>query len=228
MIDGTFFISSALNVKQLSVFTNEERYQQTVNTVKSIDKYCSNSVKYMFDSSYKMPDARYIQGIQNLGVNFLWTGWNDQVQKLSDQGHRSLAETLGFILFLNSYAQAPVVCKRIYKLSGRYELNDDFILNREDFKDSFVFSKIWDSWMSEEQQERVGIKNMIALRLWHMDASLFDIFNKELSNILELMIKYNIDVEHAYYKILSKYKIAICGPIGVSGVIAPTGEIINE
>ena len=228
MFDGIFFVSSALNVKQLSVFSTDERYQQTVNTINSIDKYCPNNVKYMFDSSYQIPDENYIQGIKELGVNFSWVGYNENVRSLSEQGLRSLAETLGFILFLNSYAQAPVVAKRIYKLSGRYELNDDFILDREDFKDSFVFSKVWDTWMSKERQEEVGIKNMIALRLWHMDSNLFDIFNKEVYNILELMIKYNIDVEHAYYKILSKYKIAICGPIGVSGVIAPTGEIINE
>jgi len=228
MLDGIFFVSSALNVKQLSVFNNDERYHQTVNTINSIDKYCPNNVKYMFDTSYQIPDENYIEGIKKLGVNFSWFGYNEKVKFLSEQGLRSLAETLGFILFLNSYAQSPVVAKRIYKLSGRYELNDDFILDREDFKDSFVFSKVWDTWMSKERQDEVGIKNMIALRLWHMDANLFDIFNKEVYNILELMIKYNIDVEHAYYKILSKYKIAICGPIGVSGVIAPTGEIINE
>ena len=79
MVDGIFFISSALNVKQLSVFSNEERYQQTVNTVKSIDKMCPNNVKYMFDTSYKIPEASYLQGMHDLGVNFLWTGWNDQV-----------------------------------------------------------------------------------------------------------------------------------------------------
>ena len=66
MVDGIFFISSALNVKQLSVFSNEERYQQTVNTIKSIDKMCPNNVKYMFDTSYKIPEASYLQGMHDL------------------------------------------------------------------------------------------------------------------------------------------------------------------
>jgi hypothetical protein len=228
MVDGLFFISSALNVKQLSVFSNEERFQQTVETIKSIDKYCPSNVKYLFDSSYEKPNEEYLNELSSMGVKIFYVGDNRDVKMLSESGQRSLAETLGFILFLNLYVKEPVVSKRIYKISGRYKLNDDFILDREDFKSAFVFSKLWDSWMSKEQQERVGIKNMIALRLWHMDANLFDNFNGELYNILDLMIKYKIDVEHAYYKILSKFKIAICEPIGVSGVIAPTGEIINE
>ncbi len=103
MVDGIFFISSALNVKQLSVFSNEERYQQTVNTVKSIDKMCPNNVKYMFDTSYKIPEASYLQGMHDLGVKFLWTGWNDQIQRLSEQGQRSLAETVGFIAMLDKF-----------------------------------------------------------------------------------------------------------------------------
>ena len=50
MVDGVFFISSAIKVKQLSVFNNDERFTQTLNTVKSIDKFCPSNVKYMFDA----------------------------------------------------------------------------------------------------------------------------------------------------------------------------------
>ena len=42
------------------------------------------------------------------------------------------------------------------------------------------------------------------------------------------MVKYNIDVEHSYYKNLNKYKWITINPIGIEGVIAPTGAIINE
>ena len=228
MVDGIFFISSALNVKQLSVFSNEERYQQTVNTVKSIDKMCPNNVKYMFDTSYKIPEASYLQGMHDLGVKFLWTGWNDQVQRLSDQGQRSLAETVGFIMMLEKFYTERVESKRIYKVSGRYCLNDNFTVDREDFKDSFVFLPTVDSWMPKPHQEHAGVDRIFELRLWHMDYNLLDIFRKELYNILDNMVKYNIDVEHSYYKNLNKYKWTTVKPIGLEGVIAPTGAIINE
>ena len=228
MVDGIFFISSALNVKQLSVFTNEERYQQTVNTVKSIDKMCPNNVKYMFDTSYQIPEASYLQGMHDLGVKFLWTGWNDQVQRLSEQGQRSLAETVGFIMMLEKFYTEKLESKRIYKVSGRYCLNDNFTVDREDFKDSFVFLPTVDSWMSKQHQEHAGVDRIFELRLWHMDYNLLDIFRKELYNILNDMMKYNIDVEHSYYKNLNKYKWTTVNPIGLEGVIAPTGAIINE
>ena len=51
MFDGLFIINSALNVNQLSVFNNEERFQQTLDTLASIEKYCPNSIKVIFDSS---------------------------------------------------------------------------------------------------------------------------------------------------------------------------------
>lgn len=228
MVDGVFFISSALNVKQLSVFNNDERYLQTVETIKSIDKYCPNNVKYIFDTSYDMPKMEYVNELVNMDVRFIYCGNNADVRRLSDAGQRSLAETLGFILFLNEYQKNPVEAKRIYKMSGRYKLNDNFILDKEEFKDSFVYLPTVNSWMSKDRQELAGVDRIFELRLWHMDNNLLDIFKNEIYNILESMMKFGIDVEHAYYKHLSKYKWTTIEPIGLEGAIAPTGEIINE
>lgn len=228
MVDGVFFISSALNVKQLSVFNNHERFEQTVETIKSIDKYCPNNVKYMFDTSYDLPKSEYIGQLGLMGVRFFYAGDNEHVRKLSDSGQRSLAETLGFILFLDHYKKNPVIGKRIYKMSGRYKLNDNFVLDREDFKDSFVYLPTVDSWMPKQHQEYAGVNKIFELRLWHMDYNLLDTFSKEIYNVLDDMIKYQIDVEHSYYKNLNKYKWTTIEPIGLEGAIAPTGEIINE
>ncbi len=82
--------------------------------------------------------------------------------------------------------------------------------------------------MSKQHQEHAGVDRIFELRLWHMDYNLLDVFRMELSNILNDMVKYNIDVEHSYYKNLNKYKWTTVKPIGLEGVIAPTGAIINE
>ena len=232
MVDGVFFIGSALNVKQLSVFNNDERFEQTLQTIESIDKYCPNNVKFMFDTSYAEPNAEYVARLMHLGVKYFWAGNNSDVQRLSDAGQRSLAETLGFIMLLNAFNEyrktADLQFKRFYKISGRYKLNEHFIPDREDFKDSFVFLPTVDSWMPKAHQEAAGVNKIFELRLWHMDANLLDTFSTEIYNILDEMSKYNIDVEHAYYKVLSKYKWTTVKPIGLEGVLAPTGVIINE
>lgn len=232
MVDGVFFIGSALNVKQLSVFNNEERYLQTLETVESIDKYCPSNMKFMFDTSYAEPNAEYVSKLMNLGVKYYWAGNNPDVQRLSDMGQRSLAETIGFIMMLNAFNDyrktADIQFKRFYKISGRYKLNDKFVPDREDFKDSYVFLPTVDSWMPKSHQESSGVDKIFELRLWHMDANLLDIFSIEIYNIFDEMSKHNIDVEHAYYKVLSKYKWTTVKPIGLEGVLAPTGVIINE
>ncbi len=232
MIDGVFFIGSALNVKQLSVFNNDERFKQTIETIESIDKYCPNNMKVMFDTSYSEPNPEYVAELMARGVRYYWTGVNGDVQRLSEAGQRSLAETIGFIMVLNAFNSymkvANLDVKRIYKISGRYKLNEHFIPDREDFKDSFVFLPTVGSWMPEPHQLAAGVDRIFELRLWHMDANLLDTFSKEIYNIFDEMSKYNIDVEHAYYKVLSKYKWTTVKPIGLEGVLAPTGVIINE
>ena len=232
MVDGLFFIGSALNVKQLSVFNNDERFQQTLETIESIDKYCPSNMKVMFDTSYSEPNPEYVRELMARGVKYYWTGINGDVQRLSDAGQRSLAETIGFIMVLNAFDSyrktADIKFKRVYKISGRYKLNEHFVADREDFKDSFVFLPTVDSWMPKQHQEAAGVDRIFELRLWHMDANLLDTFFKEIYNILDEMAKNNIDVEHAYYKVLSKYNWTTVKPIGLEGVLAPTGVIINE
>ena len=60
MFDGLFIINSALNVTQLSVFSNEQRFKQTCETIESIEKYCPNSVKVIFDASPHPVDEKYL------------------------------------------------------------------------------------------------------------------------------------------------------------------------
>jgi hypothetical protein len=232
MVDGVFFIGSALNVKQLSVFNNEERYLQTLDTIESIDKHCPSNMKFMFDTSYAEPNAEYVAKLMNLGVKYYWAGNHADVQRLSDMGQRSLAETIGFIMMLNAFNDyrktADIKFKRFYKISGRYKLNDNFVPDHEDYKDAYVFLPTVDSWMPKAHQESAGVDRIFELRLWHMDANLLDTFSIEIYNIFDEMRKHNIDVEHAYYKVLSKYNWKTVKPIGLEGVLAPTGVIINE
>jgi hypothetical protein len=151
-----------------------------------------------------------------------------QVNQLSSIGQRSLAETLSFIIAADYFKNKQIECKRIYKLSGRYTLNDNFVLNREDFKNAFVFNAPVESWMPKQKQEQSEVDKLFKLRFWHMDSSLFNVFQSKLPIIFNDCFQHNIDVEHSYYKNLSMYKTVAVDPIGVEGVIAPTGEYINE
>ena len=225
---NVFFINHALNVKQLSVYNNEERFKQTLETIDSIDKYAPDSLKIIFDSSPEMPNEEYLQEINRKGVGVVYLGEIPPVKTFSNLGARSLAECLSFSTFLDWFMQQNIQVDRIYKLSGRYRLNENFVLNDTSYKDAFVFSNAIDSWMTEDEKKTTGVDKLYRLRLWHMDSSLLKTFYDALPSIFQDCASHGLDVEHAYYKKLHLNKIIEVNKIGVCGNIAPTGDYIDE
>ena len=231
MYKGIFFINHALRVPSLSVYSEKERFEQTLETIDSIDKHCPNNIKYIFDSSYMPPDMNYVEQIEARGANFIFFGEIPEVRTFSaigGYGTRSIAECISFMHLLDWFKDQGVVGERVYKLSGRYRVNDNFILDDDRFKDAFVFSEAIDTWMPEERQRQTGISKLYRLRFWHMDYSLLNDFRQTLPKIFHDCSELQVDVEHAYYKNLSTYKTIELDKIGVCGNIAPSGDYIDE
>ncbi len=229
---NTFFINNALNVKQLSVFDNDTRFTQLMGTIDSIDRYFPINVKYIFDSSPEEPDLQKVRALEGRGVNFLYFGADPVVKEYSDAGYRSLAETTSFKMFLRQ-AKFRIEPGRIYKLSGRYQLNQNCnTWQGNELANAFAFSNALDSWMHPHAQARAGVSKLYRLRFWHMDSSLLDFFASKLEDIMLECTQHHIDIEHAYYKVLnpltSGKTVLTIYKIGVEGYIAPSGEWINE
>lgn len=231
-IDGIFFINSALRADgRLSVYSNEERYNHTIETLKSIDKYCPNNIKIVFDMSPEHVNVEYLKVIGEWpNTWFLDMGQHEYVKMYSMHGLRSLAETYAFMGVLDWFSQQDfgVKAKRIYKLSGRYQLNDNFVLDAPEYKDAFVFADALESWMDDNVKKTLELDRLYRLRLWHMDYNLLDTFHEELPYIFAECSNNNIDIEHAYYKYLHDYKVVEVPKIGVTGNIAPSGDFIDE
>lgn len=227
--NGIFFINNALSVNKLSVFNNQQRFEQTLETLDSIDRYCPGSAKFIFDASPNEVDESYLKQIaERDNTWFLDMGKHESVQILSLNGHRSLAETYSFMGFLDWFDHHDFVSNRIYKISGRYKLTDDFIPDHPSYKGAFVFADALDSWMDKSVLARAGVDKLYRLRLWHMDYDLLNVFRDTLPQIFDDCSEYGIDVEHSYYKNLHTNKVVQVPKIGVTGIIAPSGEFIDE
>jgi len=226
--DGIFFVNHALKVNQLSVYNEEERFNQTIETLDSINKYCPNNRVFIFDSSPDRPNIEYIQELNNRDAIFLYMGDEPDVKKFSNLGQRSIAECISFIYFLNWFKKQEFQSERIYKISGRYRINENFIKDNERFKDSFVFANSHNSWMTDQKKYFSGVRRLYLLRFWHMDYNLLDIFQEKLPQILTECVTFDIDVEHSYYKNLHTYKTIELDKIGVCGNIAPSGAYVDE
>jgi hypothetical protein len=227
MTETVFFISSALNTTTRSIYSNEERFSQTLETVDSIHKYLPNSLIYMFDSSSEVPEEYKLVKLRQNGVEIVYTGDNNTINDCSRMGANSLAESLSFMAFLNWFNSQNIAGDRVYKISGRYHLNDNFVPGFE-YKDSFVFKKSVDSWMDDETKNQTGVYKLFDCRLWHMDRSLLKTFSNEMPNIFNDCANLGIDLEHSFYKNLSKYNVVELDKIGLNGYIAPTGEYVDD
>jgi hypothetical protein len=229
--DSIFFINSCINVQRggLSIYTPEERFEQTIGSIESVQKLAPNSKIYLFDSSVESVPIIQQKTIEDKSVIFHYTGEDDTMKQMTMRGLKNFAETYSFILFFRwlKLTNSLVTANRIYKLSGRYQLNENFDYNLRP-ENSFVFKKSVKSWMSEEQCKFTGVDRVYDTRLWHMDFKLIDTFYDSLMYIFNDSYTLGIDVEHSFYKHLHKYNVTEVDVIGVQGNKAPNGEYVNE
>jgi hypothetical protein len=122
---------------------------------------------------------------------------------------------------------------RIFKLSGRYQVNDKFNIANFDnanTKDKYVFKKAQPSWINPVD---TGVNTLLQTRLWSFTPSLFIATIDMYKNIIENMIRlFNenkyIDNEHSMSKFIPKDKLVELETVGLIGNIAPNGMMIID
>ena len=132
--DVVFFINSAMNVTGRSLYSNDVRWEQTQETIESIDKHCPNNIKYIIDGSYLPIEEYKLEWLKERGVRIAQTGHIPGIKEVSQHianygiGN-SIAETQSmfhFVGWYNTVMKNEIKAKRICKLSGRYKINENF------------------------------------------------------------------------------------------------------
>lgn len=231
MTDVIFFINSALEVVGRSVFSNEERWEQTLGTIESIDKYCPNNKKYLYDNSANIISQEKVDELSKRGVSVLWLGKNPLIHQISSDISfhgigNSIAETLSTAIFMDWFKDQNVTAKRMCKVSGRYKLNENFNYSNPEFKDKYVFLKAKPP--TSHLSEHYGLTKLLCTRCWHMDFSLLPEFQKDIIKIHKDCVNMHIDAEHSYYKNIPKDKLYEVEKVGLEGNVAPNGEYAND
>lgn len=229
MIDCVFFVTSALRVNgKLSIYSDEERFQQTIKTVESIQKYCPSNSIHLIDASHENLSEDQLDIMSRMGVDvYKCSEKHDIIRDLAIKGHKSVCELAILKFFFQEYAPKREDCKRFYKLSGRYWLNDNFKHSFE-HENSFVFLKAVDSWMPQQIIQQTGMKKFYETRMYNLDSKIFDLYVKEIDNIIDTCIKYNVNIEHSIYHNLNKYNPIELEKVGVNGYISPSGEFKDD
>lgn len=221
-----FIVTSALR-PGMGVFSDDERFQQTMKTLTSIRKKCPNAYIIFADTSVREVPAMEFLAISK-SVNYfmkMHEKYNEDVLYFSQAGMKSHAETcLLFHVLLrikvdpNLQMILPSV-SRIFKITGRMELDDGFdITAYEGLDGKYVFKKRNPSWMPEPR-----ISDYV------LDTRLFSICPSSLLEYMEILQKNFqmvdfVDTEHAHFANIPKDKLIEFDRVYCKGQVASTGE----
>ena len=232
--DVVFFINSAMNVTGRSLYSNDERWEQTKETILSIDKYVPNNIKYIIDGSYLPIEEYKLKWLNDHGVRIILTGHVPGVKEISQHiasygiGN-SIAETqsmVHFVRWFKANLQEKTKAKRICKLSGRYKINENFKWDDPAYEGKYVFVKHHQS--NSPRKAELDLKGLFVVRCWHMDYALIDNYERVITNIANDCAGLGIDAENSYYKNIPKDLLYEVEKIGVEGYVSPVGVYENE
>jgi hypothetical protein len=219
-----YMVSSCIRptVSRLTAYSEVERLHQTIKTIHSIRSFDPNSEIILYDSSATNLSDTYVDDLRGLADHFCHTGANELVAKLSSEGFKSCAECISTYLLLDFFIRKTLNYNsygRIFKVSGRYFLNDAFDLSLHIGKNAhgkYVFKKSKPTWMSP-----VITSRFFETRLYSFCPSLFDEYVGVLHKVYGHMCDSGLDIEHALYDLLPKENILELDIVGVEGLAGP-------
>jgi hypothetical protein len=232
-------ITSAANAK-FSKYTPAERLEQTLKTVESVKQYVPNAVICMTDCSIPGIDDETQKLLADKVDNFINLSKDPTVNWITNNiTHQDTVKNLTELVVVSKFFNLANKekwfndCDRIFKVSGRYWLNEKFDIARyeqEDAKGKYVVSK---KMMSQFSFDYVGQSLQYMLRVYSFDTALLDDFIVRLNVMTNHMQeKVNaggyIDIEHLFCKFLPKDLTLEIARTGVAGYVAPNGTFIEN
>lgn len=239
-------ITSAIHTNY-GIYYFRDRILQTIETVKSVKQYIPNPIIILIDNSkieiqneqstefselLELVDY-YIDNSDDLDIQYFHNNVSNY-----DVG-KNVMEAVGLYKSLNYiYNNAELLAEfnnasRIFKLSGRYKITENFDITKFDNDltvNKYVFKKAQPAWINSVD---TGVDTLLQTRLWSFTPEMLLETIQMYGRIIENMIamvnqgKY-IDSEHSMSKFIPKEKLIELETIGVTGNIAPNGATVTD
>jgi hypothetical protein len=187
-----------------SVFSPEERYQQTVRTIESIRAQVPQAKIMLVEAGLK--DDPF--NVRNLVDNFCYIGDSWLVRLACDSRFKSLGEV---VMLLYGRTFLPLA-ERYFKMSGRYYLNDDFNLV---------------SWQSGEIMFHYIRSDFISTRLYAFSHQARLVWEAALWRGLPYLLL-DYPIEYILARFTPQSLITAVTVVGVSGADATNGVQVKE
>jgi hypothetical protein len=245
-----FLVGSAINhfkEEDYSAFSAEERFKQTLSTIETIKSKVPDAYILIYEGS-ETPINKDYKKVLNQNCDLFLECYDDAfIQSLYENLHRdpnkftfvkSMLECRCLQIVLQYMMEHNIFndTTRVFKLSGRYMLNEHFDI--DDYKTKFLINKyVMKYYDYEERFENIdniyatlyGCKGSVVTGLWSFDKFLFaDIFN-----VLQKSFKYmeraiqltaGIDIEHSFYHFIDRDKILNIPILGLDLIKGMNGD----
>jgi len=245
-----FLVGSAINHFQeenYSEFNAEQRFQQTLDTIQSIKDKVPDAYILIYEGSETPINQEYKDNLIEQSDLFLEFGNDPYMKSLYQNSHKdphrfmyikSMLECRCLELVLQHMQEHNVFndATRVFKLSGRYKLNQYFDIN--DYKSMFLTNKYvmkyYDYAERFEDIENIycnfyGCKGSIVTGLWSFDRFLFNDIFDVLQRSFQYMeraiqITAGIDIEHSFYHFIGRDKIINVPVLGLDLIKGMDGD----
>jgi hypothetical protein len=225
-----FLLSSAINAKH-GIYSPRERFNQTLATCVSIKKRCPNSDIIMVDGGLKPANESQIEKLSPYITDFMFYGDRLPVQEIQKSTNHDIVKNLIEIFMFTDVLDGPDFSQysRIFKISGRYTLNENFDVSKH--VGPIVIRGPYTSQFPPHVTG--GIELQYMSRLWSFDISQHEYVAEVYKKMYEHMKRRlddggYVDIEHLLYHHLDKNLVTNIEKIGVSGHIAPNGSEVDE
>lgn len=243
-----FLIGSSLhhfNEENISAYKTEQRFEQTLETLKSVREKVPNAYLCVFECSQFPIEEKYrekliqdtdlfVEYYDEPGMKIIYENLIKKPEAFTFG--KSLLETRGLINILHQMKGENIFsdAQRVFKLTGRYKLNDDFKIKDYEsrFLENHYVMKTYEYLQKELDNVYAylyGAQGMMVTGLWSFDRILF---NDTLSALeksfdyMERMLQYTsgTDIEHALYRFLNPKNILHISNLGLNVNKGMNGE----
>lgn len=235
-----FLLSSAINTK-FGIFNSEQRLRQTLDTIESIRGRVPGAKIILIEmGGIALTDEQedvLKKSVDRL-INFNHDPSVVELYNSTDNWDivKNVTEVMCFSRALTTLTEHTDILddvQRIFKVSGRYTLTDDFDINYyEQYKvqHHIVVSQ---SRSSQFPFDFTQVERQFMSRLWSWPASLnseiISLYNQGLIFIQERILAGGYcDIEHMLYKFLDHNKLIEKDTVGIRGHIGPNGAAVTD
>jgi len=214
-----FIVTSALN-SHMGVLSREERYEQTIEGLRSLREKCPEAIVLFADGSPEPVEKEKYDSLRKY-VNLVADFSNAKVRTKSGAENVLMFKVLSSLKSVPEFMRLMHSVRRVYKITARTPLHTEFDLKEHDHFGKYVFKKRIPTWLSGEVSDI--FTDLLITRLFSFCPSLIDDYMVVCKRNIDVIRDTGIDSEHAHFFNIEPEKLVELDKIHCQGVMASTG-----